>query len=172
MKLLGLKPYRGNLLYHETPVGRVGLVENGSALTHLFFGDEKDAAGFSECQTPLLLKAASQLDEYFTGDRLGFDLPLAPFGTDFQRLVWSALLKIGYGRKTSYGQVAENIGHPGASRAVGQANNRNPIALIIPCHRVVGRNGEITGYAGGLAIKEYLLKLEDSVFCGRAGRGL
>lgn len=168
IRLLEPAPYQGRVRYSETPVGRVGLVENGSALTHLFFDPAGSPEGLIEEETPLLITAEERLKEYFAGRLKNFDLPLAPFGTDFQRQVWSAMMDIPYGQTTSYGEVAEALGRPGAFRAVGQAANRNPLAVIIPCHRVVGRGGELTGYGGGLAVKEYLLRLEQDVVCGRA----
>jgi len=105
-------------------------------------------------------KARRQLQEYFAGDRTDFDLPLRPLGTAFQRQVWAALQTIPYGEVRSYGQIAAQIGRPGASRAVGLANGRNPIAVIVPCHRVVGASGSLTGYGGGLPRKRLLLDLE------------
>ena len=104
--------------------------------------------------------AVSQLDEYFAGKRRVFDLPLRPHGTAFQRLVWDALLSIPYGETMSYGQIARLVGNPKACRAVGMANNRNPISIIIPCHRVIGSNGALVGYGGGLELKTRLLELE------------
>lgn len=172
VKLMKHEPYRGNLAFMKTPIGRIGLVENGSSLTHLFFEGEKGPVGAKENETDLLVRASLQLEEYFNGHRLVFDLPLAPFGTEFQRLVWGELMKIKYGQKKTYGQVAEAIGHALAFRAVGQANNRNPIAIIIPCHRVIGAGGSLTGYAGGLGIKEYLLKHEENIICDRASQGM
>lgn len=116
-----------------------------------------------ECsETVLLAEAKKQLSEYFAGERRRFDLPLAPAGTDFQELVWSGLRQIPYGRTLGYGELARNIGRPSSARAVGGANNRNPIAIIIPCHRVVGSDGSLVGYGGGLDKKEYLLALEKS----------
>lgn len=168
MRLLESKPYRGLALVVDSPVGPLRLVENGAALTHVCFGEEKAPDGTRVGGSPLLSEAAEQLSEYFAGRRRAFDLPLAPFGTEFQRRVWAELRRIPYGETRFYAQVAEALGQPGASRAVGQANNRNPLAIIIPCHRVLGRDGHLTGYAGGVEIKEYLLKLEDDVRCGRA----
>jgi len=104
--------------------------------------------------------AHTQLQEYFAGKRKVFDLELAPSGTDFQKKVWQALLKIPYGKTATYKEIAAAIGHPKAARAVGMACNKNPIAIIIPCHRVVGSNGSLTGYAGGLEMKKRLLELE------------
>jgi len=110
--------------------------------------------------TELTDKTAMQLDEYFTGKRKHFDLPLQPKGTDFQRSVWKALQEIPYGETRSYKQIAEAIGNPKACRAVGLANNRNPIWIVIPCHRVIGSNGALTGYGGGLEMKQRLLEIE------------
>ena len=110
--------------------------------------------------TPLLKEAFRQLDEYLDGKRQGFDLPLAPQGTPFQQKVWQALQTIPYGETRSYKQIAEQIGNPLGCRAVGMANNKNPIGIIIPCHRVIGANGKLVGYAGGLDLKTQLLNLE------------
>jgi methylated-DNA-[protein]-cysteine S-methyltransferase len=107
-----------------------------------------------------LREASRQLDEYFNGKRRAFDLPLEFRGTDFQRSVWNALLKIPYGETRTYGQIAEQIGNPTAVRAVGAANGRNPISIIAPCHRVIGMTGSLTGFGGGLDAKAYLLSLE------------
>lgn len=116
---------------------------------------------FRERQTePVLERAARQLEEWADGDRTEFDLPLAPTGTAFQRKVWDALAAIPYGEVRSYAEVARAIGKPGASRAVGQANNRNPVAPFIPCHRVVAAGGGLGGYGGGLALKQKMLDLE------------
>ena len=109
---------------------------------------------------PVLLKAEQQLHEYFAGDREEFDLPLDFTGTEFQRNVWQALLTIPFGETRSYAQIAEQIGNPGAVRAVGAANGRNPISIIAPCHRVIGSNGKLTGFAGGMEAKAFLLKME------------
>jgi methylated-DNA-[protein]-cysteine S-methyltransferase len=111
-------------------------------------------------ETEVLKNAAGQLIEYLQGKRTVFDMPLAPEGTAFQRQVWEALLEIPYGETYSYGRLARDIGKPGAARAVGMANNRNPIPVIIPCHRVIGADGSLTGYGGGLPMKERLLALE------------
>lgn len=127
---------------------------------------EKEEAAFRE--TTLIKKAAAQITEYLDGKRRTFDLPLAPHGTDFQLNVWNTLQKIPYGETRSYKQIAEAIGNPKAVRAVGMANNRNPIPIIIPCHRVIGADNSLTGYAGGLGLKQKLLELENSSF-GRYG---
>jgi methylated-DNA-[protein]-cysteine S-methyltransferase len=107
--------------------------------------------------------AADQLDAYFAGELTTFDLPLAPRGSEFQQRVWAALLEIPYGRTESYGELAERIGSPGAARAVGLANGKNPIGIVIPCHRIVGSDGSLTGYGGGIDRKRQLLDLELAV---------
>lgn len=112
------------------------------------------------CETPLLQEAEEQLNEYFAGARREFDLPLAPKGTPFQKAVWAEMCRIPYGETRTYGQLAAAIGRPSASRAVGGACHSNPIAILQPCHRVVGRSGHLTGYAYGVEMKQYLLELE------------
>lgn len=149
-----------NLYHYQTKIGKIGIAENGSAITDLFFGDEVTFTDYRIEETPLLQQAAEQLREYLEGNRRVFDLPLAPRGTEFQEKVWAALQTISYGEACSYKRVAEIIGQPNACRAVGMANNRNPIAIIIPCHRVIGANGNLVGYGGGLGLKEQLLNLE------------
>lgn len=108
----------------------------------------------------ILEQAAREIDEYFEGKRRAFTVPTAAAGTPFQQAVWNALKEIPYGETRTYGEIARRIGHPRASRAVGQANNRNPLPIVVPCHRVIGASGALTGYAGGLAVKERLLELE------------
>lgn len=153
-----------HLFFYETPVGILEIEENGSGITKVHFSSEEERNSLKEKpelkETALIKKAAKQLKEYFAGKRKLFELPLEPEGTEFQKKVWDALLKIPYGETRSYGQIAEQIGNKKASRAVGMANNKNPIAIIVPCHRVVGANGSLTGYAGGLNIKGILLNLE------------
>lgn len=140
----------------ESPVGLLTLASDGEALTELRFGDH--GTNMEPC--PILVETARQLAEYFTGARREFSVLLRPEGTEFQRSVWTALRSIPYGSTATYGEIAAAIGNPSACRAVGGANNRNPIAIIVPCHRVVGVNGDLTGYAGGLPTKEFLLALE------------
>ena len=150
-------------LHHETPVGPVTITATGEAVTQIRFGTtvpEGSAAVPETAATPLLLKAAAQLREYFAGTRRDFSLPLAPAGTPFQQSVWQALQTIPYSETRTYGHIAMQIGHNKSFRAVGMANNRNPIVIVIPCHRVLGYDGKLTGYAGGLDIKERLLALE------------
>jgi methylated-DNA-[protein]-cysteine S-methyltransferase len=144
-----------------SPVGDLIARVARGALTRLDFARGDDAPrGPAAEGDPLLERVAAQIDEYFAGRRRAFDLPLAPRGTPFQRRVWDSLLEIPYGATQSYGAIARRIGQPTAVRAVGLANGRNPIAIIIPCHRVIGTDGSLTGYAGGLAIKRALLALE------------
>ena len=151
-----------SVFFYDYPVGRVGIAEEDGKLRRVFFAAEKSLAGFHNAETPLVKKAAAQLEEYFALRRKKFDLPLHLEGRAFSLSVWQALRAIPYGETCSYGEVAARVGNPRASRAVGMANNRNPIAIIIPCHRVIGRNGSLTGYAGGLDVKRYLLELETS----------
>jgi len=156
------------LYLYKNNICKLGIAEENNAICNILFirtekGNEKLPDGFEKAQTPLLLKAAKQLDEYFNGKRKEFDLPLAPRGTEFQNKVWKALQAIPFGKTCSYGQLAAMTGNPKACRAVGMANNRNPIPVIIPCHRVIGHNGALTGYAGGLELKQKLLELES---CG------
>ena len=139
----------------NSPLGPLTLTEADGALARLDFGGEEGSAW-----TPLLRQAAAQLEEYFAGSRTAFDLPLAPKGTDFQRRVWDALREIPYGQTRSYGELAAALGNSKASRAVGMANNKNPLPIFIPCHRVIGSNGALTGYAWGMDIKARLLQLE------------
>lgn len=143
-----------------TPVGPITLVEQGDALIEARFGS--DAGGAQREQTPLLVQAFAQLQQYFRGERRAFDLPLSPRGTVFQRKCWDALCLIPYGETRSYAAQAQLIGNPRACRAVGMANHHNPLPIFIPCHRVVGKNGALTGYAGGLSIKQALLNLEQN----------
>jgi methylated-DNA-[protein]-cysteine S-methyltransferase len=155
-----------NVFFYEYPVGMIGIAENtgspqeGGLICRVFFCTEKKREGFTVNETPLIKKAAAQLAEYFEGRRKTFDLPLALRGTAFQVSVWKALQDIPAGETRSYKDVAALLGNPKACRAVGMANNRNPIAIIIPCHRVIGSDGNLTGYAGGLSVKRYLLDLE------------
>jgi methylated-DNA-[protein]-cysteine S-methyltransferase len=151
----------------ESPIGLLRLVSGEAGLTELDLRPPpkrqlpQDEWRESPGLRPLSM-AAEQLTQYFAGDRRVFDLPLAPAGTPFQQRVWAALQEIPYGTTWSYGQLAAHIGSAGAARAVGLANNRNPIAIIIPCHRVIGADGSLVGYGGGLPMKEWLLRHEDA----------
>ena len=150
-----------------SPVGPLELRSDGTALTLLHFHDEMPPqTGDNGESDPVLVETRRQLEEYFAGDREDFDLPLRGAGTDFQQRVWEQLRGIGYGETASYGEVAHRLGMTNAaSRAVGLANGRNPIPIVIPCHRVIGANGTLTGYAGGIERKQTLLELEqDALF--------
>lgn len=145
----------------QTPIGEITIAADPTAITHLEFHlPESVAASCIPKETPLIRQAFAELEEYFQQKRQVFDLLLAPTGTPFQRLVWEALLTIPYGETRSYQEIAAATGNPKACRAVGMANNRNPISIIIPCHRVIGKNGSLVGYGGGLDIKRRLLELE------------
>lgn len=144
----------------DTPVGPFSVTVDGEAVTAVRFGRHGVAADSAEELPPVLAQAVGQLREYFAGERREFSLPLAPQGTPFQRKVWAALCEIPYGETRTYGQIAARIGQPGAARAVGMANNRNPVGVVVPCHRVVGASGALVGYAAGLPVKEFLLRLE------------
>ena len=148
----------------DSPVGPLTLAGRDGALGHLRMAGqthEPDRAGWIE-DDDAFPEAVEQLDAYFAGELTTFDLELELAGTDFQRRVWSALRTIPYGETRSYGEIAAQIGSPGASRAVGLANGRNPIGIIVPCHRVIGASGSLTGYGGGLDRKRVLLELERS----------
>ena len=148
-----------------SPVGELTLVANGSRLAAILWENDKPnrvrLGVMNEAEDhPILVNARQQLTEYFAGSRHRFDLELEFTGTDFQKKVWQALLTIPFGETRSYSQIAEQIGHPSAVRAVGAANGRNPISIIAPCHRVIGASGKLTGFAGGLEAKQLLLTLE------------
>ncbi len=148
----------------SSPLGGLRLLAGAEGLKEVSFehraGALPEGAREDGGRHPALAEAERQLREYFAGTGRAFDLPLAPEGTAFQRRVWSALRSIPYGCTWSYGELARRIGRPGAARAVGAANHANPIAIIVPCHRVVGRDGSLTGYGGGLWIKRWLLDFE------------
>lgn len=149
------------VLRMDSPVGELVLAATGDGLTHVLFGHSMSEAPTGSADGgPIVAAAAAQLREYFAGTRRDFDLPLCPTGTDFQRAVWASLRDIPYGETRCYGELAARIGRPAAVRAVGAANGRNPISIIVPCHRVIGRNGTLTGYGGGLPAKRTLLALE------------
>ena len=158
-------PQAAHALTREVPlIGTVRIVECGGNISRLDLGPTapfETLNNTTEQETSLLNEAFKQLGEYLTGKRRDFDLPLAPEGTDFQRGVWHTLQTIPYGQTRNYKQVAEAANCPKGYRAVGLANNRNPIAIFIPCHRVIGADGKMVGYGGGLDIKVTLLKRED-----------
>jgi methylated-DNA-[protein]-cysteine S-methyltransferase len=149
---------------HDTPMGRFSLFADGGALVGLYFPDRAPALAAREGAGEAVLdRARAELDEYFAGQRTSFDLPLAPRGTAFQRTVWEALCAIPFGTTRSYGALAAAVGRPKASRAVGAANGQNPIAIVIPCHRVIGADGSLTGFGGGMDRKEWLLRHEHAL---------
>jgi methylated-DNA-[protein]-cysteine S-methyltransferase len=146
--------------YYDLPLGSMGIVEENEMITAIFFAKEQNNITAIHQETPLIKKAYLQLAEYFDGKRKSFDLPLAPQGTSFQQKVWQAIQSVPYGSTKSYKDIAKLIGNIQSCRAVGNANNRNPIVIIIPCHRVIGIRGDLVGYANGLDTKEKLLQLE------------
>lgn len=148
-----------------SPVGELTLVADERGLAAILWEDDRPGrvrlgVPIENGDHPVLVETERQLGEYFAGERRTFDVPLSFAGTDFQKRVWAALLAIPFGETRSYGEIAHQLGAPGASRAVGAANGRNPISIIAPCHRVVGSNGKLTGFAGGLEAKAFLLELE------------
>ena len=153
-----------NYAYLETPIGTLLIVGDDAAVHRITFPQGGRAASpepeWQESQRGSVGEAMRQLREYFAGNRATFDLPLAPKGTAFQRSVWRQLQEIPYGETISYGELARRVGNPKASRAVGSANGANPIPIVIPCHRVINKNGRLGGYGGGLWRKQFLLKLE------------
>jgi methylated-DNA-[protein]-cysteine S-methyltransferase len=146
----------------SSPIGPLTLIATDHALTEIRFGADDDApdAPDDARDHPIVAAAAAQLAAYFAGARRTFDLPLAPTGTAFQRAVWRALGDVAYGQTTGYGALARALGRPTAARAVGAANGANPLPIVVPCHRVIGADGTLTGYAGGLTIKRWLLAHE------------
>ena len=150
----------------DSPVGMLTLVADEHALLQVRFPDESyvdDADLIDASDHPVLQQAAAELAEYFAGTRLDFDVPLGPTGTAFQLAAWQALRTIRYGETVSYGEQARRLGDAGKARAVGAANGRNPLPIIVPCHRVVGANGHLTGFGGGIETKAWLLDHERDV---------
>jgi len=148
-----------NVFYYRFDGIDIGIAGDSKAIAAVFFGCELPS-GFVKAETPLIKKAAAQIEEYFAGKRKQFSLPLAMNGTEFQMAVWETLQSIPYGETRSYKEIAAMVGRPKAVRAVGMANNRNPISIIVPCHRVIGCDGSLIGYGGGLPVKKHLLDLE------------
>ena len=147
--------------FYLSPIGKIWIAAEEEKIVSLSLKDgekEESCQNLEECE--VLKEAKRQLKEYFSGKRKEFCLPLNPKGTDFQEKVWEALQKIPYGQTRSYGEIAKNIGNPKASRAVGGANHKNPIMIFIPCHRVIGADGGLVGFGGGIEVKRYLLELE------------
>lgn len=150
--------------YMTSPIGILKITASDRAVTAVerIISEEEKPAGMEDkmIEHPVIRQCCEELQEYFAGCRQSFDVPLAPSGTPFQQRVWNALCQIPYGKTRTYGDVAKMAGNPKASRAVGMANHRNPILILIPCHRVIGSDGSLTGYAAGLETKKYLLQLE------------
>ena len=145
-------------VYMNTPVGVLTIAEEGGFITNIAFGERNFDGIMGE--NAVISQAKAQLEEYFAGARREFDLPLDMRGTDFQKRVWSALLTVPYGRTATYKDVAIKAGSPKGARAVGMANNKNPIVIVVPCHRIVGADGSLVGFAGGIDTKRFLLELE------------
>lgn len=148
-----------NQFTKTTKIGDLTVFEDDGAVCEIIFFDKNIVKG-KICETELIKKTFAEIEEYLDGKRKTFDIPTNPKGTVFQKKVWEELKKIPYGKTASYGEIAEKIGNPKAQRAVGSANNKNPVPIIIPCHRVIGKNGSLTGYAYGLNVKKTLLDLE------------
>ena len=149
-----------NATVYESPVGPLRLEARDGALVALHLNARP---GPEDLDDPVLAEATTQLREYFAGTRTSFELPLQMHGNAFEQRVWAALRTIPYGETASYGEIAQQIGAPGAARAVGVANARNPIAIVVPCHRVIGANGKLVGFGGGLPMKRALLDLEQGI---------
>lgn len=150
----------GPVLYREYPIGILGLMDDGHGISRVFLKRDGEEPRYPEGETRLALWAAAELDEYFSGRRKSFTVPLSPHGTEFQLSVWQALRDIPYGQTRTYGEIAAAVGRPRAARAVGMANHDNPLLILTPCHRVVGKGGALTGFACGLEVKRRLLELE------------
>ena len=149
--------------HYQSPIGRLTLQSNDKGLTGAWFDDQSTAPekfGTESHQHPILTQTIREYEEYFSGLRHAFDIPIDPKGTEFQQQVWRSLQRIPFGETQSYQELAIAIQNPKAVRAVGMANGKNPISIIVPCHRVIGKNGKLTGYAGGLENKQKLLQLE------------
>ncbi|MFZ5517722.1 MAG: methylated-DNA--[protein]-cysteine S-methyltransferase [Candidatus Zhuqueibacterota bacterium] len=151
--------------FYESPIGLFEICATETAITHVLFVETSDKREIKS--SALVKKCRDQLAEYFQGNRRTFDLPLAPRGTAFQKSVWSELSKIPFGATTSYLEIGKRIGNTRAVRAIGGANGKNPINVIVPCHRVIGANGTLVGYGGGLWRKQWLLNHEKSTDCAR-----
>lgn len=150
------------LFYYDTKIGKLGIAEEYGFLTNIYFMNMKQPLDSKLYETEIIRETYNQLCEYFDGKRIEFDIPINPSGTSFQQKVWCELLNIPYGETRTYKDIAVAIGKEKAVRAVGNANNKNPIPIIIPCHRIVGSDKGLVGYVGGLDVKKYLLELEKS----------
>ncbi|MBO6271288.1 methylated-DNA--[protein]-cysteine S-methyltransferase [bacterium] len=150
------------VFYYDTQIGKIGLAEEWGFLTNLYFMNMNQPLNAKMFETDILKEAFVQVSEYLCGERKEFDLPLNPSGTNYQQTVWSELLNIPYGEIRTYKEISEALGESKGMRAVGNANNKNPIPIIIPCHRVISSDGNLAGYVGGIDIKKKLLDLEKS----------
>lgn len=153
-------------IVYDSPIGRLLLQENQDGLSAVRLIEEKDALEVDACASPVLAEAEKQLSAYFAGRRTAFDLPLSAGGTAFEQDVWRQLAAIPFGETRTYGQIAESVGKPTGARAVGAACGRNPLLIVVPCHRVLGSTGRLTGFAAGLEAKRALLVLEGHAFHG------
>lgn len=149
-----------NIYFYQTSIGKIGIEACDSAITNLYFPGESSVTDAVEKETDLLKETGRQLQSYLVGERQKFSLPLSPTGSAYMQRVWDSLCAIPYGQTRSYQEIARRLGNPKAARAVGLANNKNPIPILIPCHRVIGATGKLVGYRGGLSVKEHLLALE------------
>lgn len=148
------------VFFYRTKIGKVGVVEENGSVTEVLLPGDSAPTGAEICETEVIREAARQLNAYFAGNLREFSLPLSPNGSAFMKKVWKALCGVPYGKTASYKEIATAIGNSKAARAVGLANNRNPIPIIIPCHRIIGSDGKLVGYGGGLDLKKRLLEIE------------
>ena len=146
--------------YYSFDICEIGIVDNGIGISRIFFKNADNSDKYIKQETELIYKTSKQIKEYFNGERKNFDIPLSFYGTTFQNKVWNALQLIPYGETKTYKEIATIINSHKACRAVGMANNKNPICIIIPCHRVIGHDNSLVGYAAGIHIKKYLIDLE------------
>lgn len=161
----GLYMTKIHKLDYESPIGLIEIIGTNEAICSILFSEKGKKENFLQAETPpVLAECYTQLDEYFKGGRRDFSFPYQFEGTDFQKTVWEALIEIPYGKTLSYKDIAVFIGNEKAIRAVGNANGKNKLSIVIPCHRIIGSNGKLTGYAGGLWRKEWLLKHERSCY--------
>lgn len=151
-----------NIFYFNTPIGKIGISEENGYIVEVFSAEKGTiSCGAVESNNSTIMKCYEELMEYFDGNRKTFSVPVRPEGTEFQKRVWKELIRIPYGETRSYKDIAIAIGNEKACRAVGGANNKNPILILIPCHRVIGKKGDLTGFGAGINMKEFLLNLEN-----------